>query len=58
MYLILSSSFSMKLIGGFSLGAILARLHGEASAALVDVTKVEYRSSSISSLHDAMRCDL
>jgi len=44
--------------GGVSLGAILARLHDGASAALDDVAKVEYLSTSIGSLHDAVMCDL
>ena len=44
--------------GGFSLGAILARLHDGASAVLNDVAKVEYLSTSIRSLHDVVMCDL
>ena len=48
----------MKLIGGFSLGAILARLHDGASAAFDDVAKVEYLSTSIGPLPDVVMCDL
>ena len=44
--------------GGFSLGAILARLRDGASAVLNDAVKVEYLSTSIGSLGDARMCDL
>ena len=44
--------------GGFSLGTILASLHDGASAIVNDVARVEYLSSSIRSLHDAVMCDL
>ena len=44
--------------GGFSLGAILARLHDGASAVLNDVARVECLRTSISSLLDVVMCDL
>ena len=40
------------------MGAILARLHDGASAALLDVAKVNYLSTLIGSLYDAVMCDL
>ena len=48
----------MRVIARFSLGAILARLRDGASASIADVAKVEYLSTSIGSLHDAVSCDL
>ena len=40
------------------MGAILARLHDGANAVLNDVANVEYLSTSIRTLHDAVMCDL
>jgi len=44
--------------GGVSLGAILARLHDDASTTLDDVAKVKYLSTSIGPLPDVVMCDL